>query len=72
MTGAGGTAPEHGRLDGLAKKTIGNCRVAWIVVTLRLKLDQSEAAGMRPMICCICTIDKTGVVTGKGGCCEPR
>ncbi|MGD9710945.1 MAG: hypothetical protein AB7V46_02615 [Thermomicrobiales bacterium] len=39
-------------------------------VTLRLKVDQSQAAGMRSMICCVCTIDESGVVTCKGGCCQ--
>jgi hypothetical protein len=41
-----------------------------IDVKLRLKVQQSEAQGMRPVVCCICTIDAEGVVTCKGSCCQ--
>jgi len=40
-----------------------------VQVDLRLKVDQSPAAGMRAVVCCVCTQDSEGVVTCKGPCC---
>ena len=41
-----------------------------IDVTLRFTVDQSEAAGMMPQICCICTIEgPDGVIICRGPCC---
>lgn len=54
--GEGGQLNEAGEVD--------------IDVTLRLRVDQSESAGMMARVCCVCTIDAEGVVTCKGPCCQ--
>ena len=41
-----------------------------IDVTLRIKVQESEAAGMRPQVCCICTIEgPDSVIICRGMCC---
>ena len=42
-----------------------------IDVKLRLKVQQSEAQGMRPVVCCICTIEGPDDVTICRGMCCP-
>lgn len=41
-----------------------------VQVNMRLKVGQNEAAGMRSVVCCVCTLDSEGVVTCKGPCCQ--
>ena len=54
MNKSGGGLNEQGEID--------------IDVTLRLKVDQSEAAGMMPRVCCVCT-KENGVTVCRGMCC---
>jgi hypothetical protein len=54
QSGDGGGLNEQGEID--------------INVTLRLKVEQSEAAGMMPRVCCVCT-KENGVTVCRGMCC---
>ena len=54
--GDGGGLNEQGEID--------------IDVTLRLKVAESEAQGMRPVVCCVCSIEGPDhIIICRGMCC---
>lgn len=55
-SGDGGGLNEQGEID--------------IDVTLRLKVAESEAQGMRPVVCCVCSIEGPDrIIICRGPCC---